>query len=233
LAAALQDYNRAVIVGSRTYGKATMQQIFPMDTVTSKKDIRFPEGFIKITTGKLYRVTGQTTQQNGVMPDVSLPDSYDGLEYLEKFSPHVLPSDTAKKNTYYKPLPSLPVAQLTSLSEKRVSGNKDFQAINIIIQKQTEMTKSGKLVVPLRSDAFEKWMKQKELEQTIINETEKQASKIFTVDNHQADKQELKTNSFFKEINNIRLKNMQQDIYLEEAYQVLVDLVRFQKSKTN
>jgi carboxyl-terminal processing protease len=233
LAAALQDYNRAVIVGSRTYGKATMQQIFPMDTITSKRDVRSPNGYVKITMGKLYRVTGQTAQLIGVAPDVSLPDSYDGLEYLEKFSPHVLPSDTVKRNSYYKPLPSLPVAELSSLSEKRTAANKDFLAIRTVIQKQTELNKTGNLTVPLKAESFEKWVKQKELEQTIINETEKLPSKIFKIDNHQADKLELKTNSYSKEMNDIRIKNLQQDIYLEEAYQVLVDLIRIQKSKTN
>jgi hypothetical protein len=114
-----------------------------------------------------------------------------------------------------------------------VNGSKDFQAINTIIRKQTEMAKSGNLVVPLKADAFEKWMKQKELEQTIINETEKQSSNIFKVDNHQADKLGLKSNYYSKEINDIRLKNLQQDIYLEEAYQVLLDLIRIQKSKLN
>jgi carboxyl-terminal processing protease len=233
LAAALQDYNRAVIVGSATYGKATMQQILPMDTITSKKDVHSADGYVKITMGKLYRVTGQTTQLNGVLPDVALPDSYDGLEYLEKFSAHVLGSDTVKKNAYYKPLSSLPIAELSALSVKRVSSNKDFQDINTIIKKQTLLMKSGTLTVPLKAEAFEKWMQEKELEQTIINETEKPPSKVFTVDNHQADKQVLKTDNYSKEINDIRLKNLQQDIYLEEAYRVLSDLVRIQKSKTN
>jgi len=233
LAAALQDYHRAVIVGSSTYGKATMQQIFPMDTITSRKDVRSPDGYVKITLGKLYRVNGQTTQLNGVIPDVSLPDAYDGLEFREKFSPNVLASDSVKKNAYYKPLPFLTVEELNALSAKRIGDNKDFQAIRSMIKLQTQMMQSGKEIIPLKLEAFEKWIKQKELEQTIMNETEKKPNKIFSVENHQADKLALKTDNYSKEINDVRLKLLQQDIYLEEAYQVLSDIIRIQKSKTN
>jgi carboxyl-terminal processing protease len=233
LAAALQDYNRAVVVGSTTYGKATMQLIFPMDTITSRKDVFSPDGYVKITLGKLYRVNGQTTQLNGVVPDVSLPDAYDGLEFRERFSPNVLASDSVKKNAYYKPLSFLPVGELNALSAKRIGDNKDFQAIKSMIKLQTEAMQSGKEIIPLKSEAFERWIHQKELEQTIMNETEKQPNKIFSVENHQADKQALKTDNYSKVINDVRLKLLQQDIYLEEAYQVLSDIIRIQKSKPN
>src|SRR4029079_18052145 len=157
-----------------------MQQVFPMDTVTSRKDVNSPDGFVKITLGKLYRVTGQTTQLNGVVPDVLLPDAYDGLEYMEKFSPHVLSSDTVKRNAYYRALSDLPIQQLAAASEQRVINSRDFQAIRSTIKLQTDMMKAGKEIIPLKLDLFEKWMKQKEAEQKIMNETEKQASKIFS-----------------------------------------------------
>lgn len=80
LAAALQDYNRAVVIGRNSYGKATMQKMFPLDTVQANTT-DCPYGFVKVTTAKLYRINGETIQQNGVQPDVALPDVFDGLEY--------------------------------------------------------------------------------------------------------------------------------------------------------
>ncbi|HRG25904.1 MAG TPA: S41 family peptidase, partial [Chitinophagaceae bacterium] len=61
LAASLQDYNRAVIVGSPTFGKATMQQMFPLDTMIKKPTQHdLSRDMIKITTGKLYRLNGES-----------------------------------------------------------------------------------------------------------------------------------------------------------------------------
>ena len=106
LAARLQDYNRAVIVGSNTYGKATMQEMFPLDTMPVKRITGDEKGdMVKITTGKLYRINGQTAQLKGVTPDVAMPDAFDGLEIGERFEKFSLIADSVKRNNYYKPLP--------------------------------------------------------------------------------------------------------------------------------
>jgi len=129
-AAALQDYNRAVIVGSNSYGKATMQEMFVPDTITNNpRPSNNRSDVIKVTTGKLYRLNGETAQLNGVRPDVPLPDAFDGIDYREKFSPAVLPAETMTKNNYYKPLPPLPIAELSKRSEQRISSNEDFKEI--------------------------------------------------------------------------------------------------------
>ena len=113
LAASLQDYNRALIVGSNTYGKATMQQMMLLDTMTNRPtQIGNAKDIVKITTGKLYRLSGETAQMNGVSPDIVLPDAFDGLDYREKFSSFALPADKVAKNAYYKPLAALPVNEL-------------------------------------------------------------------------------------------------------------------------
>lgn len=233
LAAALQDYHRALIVGSPTYGKATMQQVFPMDTLTSKRDdVASPDGYIKITLGKLYRVTGQTAQQTGVTPDVSLPDAYDGLEYREKFSPDVLPADTVKRNAYFKPLSPMPSTELSSLSEQRVNSNKDFQDIKIIIKQQATMIKAPRTTIPLKLESFEKWEKDRETDERIMDEKEKPDSKIFTAQNHQQDKQVIEVSDYSKELNKTMLKEIQQDIYIEEAYRIMLDFIKLPKPKT-
>ena len=65
-AGAIQDYNRGVIIGSRTFGKGTVQTV---------QDL--PEGQIKLTESKFYRITGESTQHRGVVPDIELPSFYD------------------------------------------------------------------------------------------------------------------------------------------------------------
>ena len=75
-AAAIQDYKRGVIMGSTTYGKGTVQQIFDLDDYVSAsfKDLK-PLGSVKITISKFYRIDGGTTQRDGVTPDVTVPDA--------------------------------------------------------------------------------------------------------------------------------------------------------------
>ncbi|CAH0998709.1 Tail-specific protease [Neolewinella maritima] len=85
LAAALQDYGRAVIVGSTsTFGKGTVQRFIDMDrTVNGYSDIK-PLGTVKLTMQKFYRINGGSTQLRGVTPDIILPDSRSLLETGEK-----------------------------------------------------------------------------------------------------------------------------------------------------
>lgn len=225
LAAALQDYNRAIIVGSPTYGKATMQQIFPMDTITSDNSVASPDGFIKITTGKLYRVSGQTAQLNGVTPDVRLPDAFDALHYREKFTPDALPSDTVKKNSYYQALPALPVEQLAQLSNQRINNNPDFKQIKQEIQTETAMRESQQ-TIPLKTEAFVQWAAQNKKDE--MDEKETPPSKLFTAQNHKDDLQQFLNTSYSKTINDAALKNIQQDIYIEEAYQIITDFIKLQ-----
>lgn len=229
LAASLKDYNRAVIAGSNTFGKATMQQLFFADTITSRR----PEGdekkdLIKITTGKLYKVDGRTAQKFGVEPDVPLPDAYEGLEMGERFLPNSLPPDTVKRNNYYKPLPYLPVKELASRSSIRVLAHNDFQQIKKITEEQKKNMQLTSRNVPLKPDLFEAWIKKidKELEEV---KGESAAAGTYKPGNHAAAIQLLANNSFAKEQNNNWLERLANDIYLQEACQVVTDLINLKK----
>ncbi|MBL7811739.1 MAG: carboxy terminal-processing peptidase [Bacteroidetes bacterium] len=103
LAAALQDYKRAVIVGtSSTFGKGTVQTFVPIGGGSSTV---FPKGYgqLKVTIQKFYRINGGTTQLRGVIPDVIIPDLYDGIDQGEKEMDYHLEYDKinpAKYNVY-------------------------------------------------------------------------------------------------------------------------------------
>lgn len=93
LAAAMQDYKRAIIVGSKsTFGKGTVQTFMPIGGGSSKE---FPSGFgqLKVTIQKFYRIDGGTTQLRGVVPDVIIPDLYDGIPQGEQEMDFHLPYD--------------------------------------------------------------------------------------------------------------------------------------------
>src|SRR5947207_8375200 len=72
LAGALQDYHRAVIVGTGpTHGKGTVQTLADLDRITGRKD---DLGVLKLTIEQFFRVSGASTQLQGVVPDIVLPD---------------------------------------------------------------------------------------------------------------------------------------------------------------
>src|SRR5882757_5934206 len=88
---AIQDYGRGLILGQQTYGKGTVQNLYPLDRYAVGKDPGFGE--LTITIGKFYRVTGESTQLRGVMPDVTLPSAISTDDAGESTQESALPWD--------------------------------------------------------------------------------------------------------------------------------------------
>src|ERR1700723_3232910 len=88
-AGAIQDYGRGLIVGQQTYGKGTVQNAHPLNyTIFGRK----PElGQLNVTIGKYYRITGESTQDRGVTPDIALPSLIDANEVGESTRDRAVP----------------------------------------------------------------------------------------------------------------------------------------------
>ena len=130
LAGALQDYNRAIVVGeSSTYGKGTVQQ--PMDIGRYFKFFQDSSraGTLKATVQKFYRVTGSSTQLEGVVPDIILPSLTDALEIGEEYQDHALPHDLIEPARGFKPLnrENLFLDKISAKSKERVNSSIDFK----------------------------------------------------------------------------------------------------------
>ena len=94
LAAAMQDYGRALVVGNASFGKGTVQRFFNLDDAVPPAFNAFkPLGAIKLTTQKFYRINGGATQLKGVTPDIILPDNYTFLEVGEREQAFAMPWD--------------------------------------------------------------------------------------------------------------------------------------------
>jgi len=88
-AGAIQDYRRGVVLGQRTFGKGTVQNLVPLD----RWQQRPVNGQLTVTIGKFYRVTGESTQHRGVEPDVQLPSEIDMKRVGESALTAALPWD--------------------------------------------------------------------------------------------------------------------------------------------
>ncbi len=139
-AGVIQDYGRGVVIGSQTHGKGTVQNLLDLKRVIQTKD---DLGAIKYTMAKFYRVTGASTQQKGVMPDITLP-SFNSIEdYGEASLKHVIPWDEIRKLTIKTSAqdvgPCLKI--LRERHNKRMKKNKDFQLLDKYIEKWNERRK--------------------------------------------------------------------------------------------
>jgi len=124
LAAALQDYGRAVIVGdSKTHGKGTVQSWQPLN------EHKASLGSIKVTTHSFYRVAGGSTQLKGVVPDIHIPSVLDVLDVGEEYLPHAIPW-TVISMARYSPVTDLStiIPKLRLASENRRAKDSHFAA---------------------------------------------------------------------------------------------------------
>lgn len=115
-AGAIQDYERGLIVGDRSFGKGTVQTLTPLT-----------EGQLKITESKFYRISGDSTQHRGVIPDVPFPSIYDPEEIGESALDHALPWDQINpvRHRRYDDLSTV-LPRLTNMFEERSHSNPDF-----------------------------------------------------------------------------------------------------------
>ena len=140
LAAAMQDYRRAVVMGSTTYGKGTVQQVFDLDNAVSAQAAALkPLGSLKLTIQKFYRVNGGSTQFKGVVPDIALPDALTAFAKGEQEQEYPLPWDEIMP-AVYQPANTLPasLAKLRAASAARVAASPGFRLITEGAARATE-----------------------------------------------------------------------------------------------
>ncbi|MDC2824953.1 carboxy terminal-processing peptidase [Rodentibacter pneumotropicus] len=97
-AAAMQDYNRGIIVGQNTFGKGTVQQSRSLNFVYDLDQT--PLGILQYTIQKFYRINGGSTQLKGVSADIQFPEVIDAKEYGEEKEDNALPWDKIPASTY-------------------------------------------------------------------------------------------------------------------------------------
>jgi carboxyl-terminal processing protease len=228
MAAALQDYNRAIIVGCTSFGKSSGQVIIPLDTLIlsgfSKSKSKNNLGYIKITINKFYRLNGVTYQQKGVIPDIMFPSVNGNFVYHEDSFPYALKSDSAVKKIYYHQLPKLPVTELEEKSRLRISTDQRFKRIDNL-NDSLQMTMKLLKAIPLNLESFRKREAKSFQSMQTLETLAFRPSTMYQVTNTKFDMPIFKINPYKKEINDNLLKNIQNDIYIEEAYKIMNDLI--------
>ncbi len=224
LAAALQDYERAVIVGAKsTFGKGTVQRFFNLDRALRGYDEVKPLGEIKLTTQKFYRINGGSTQLRGVTPDIILPDNYYYIEVGEREEEYAMEWTKIDPVPYNQNVYRVEkVEELRRRSAERVAQNEVFQKIfegaKRLEERQEEST------YPLNMDEYIAYAE--------ANETEAEKYEgLFDQDvnegvrNLELDLESIHADPKKEERNQDFIGSVAKDVYIQEALHILHDLI--------
>ncbi len=125
-AGAIQDYGRGIIIGEKTWGKGTVQNMVDLGMMIRTEGRK--AGQIKLTQAKFYRVNGSSTQRKGITPDIQFPSRYEIDEFGEDARPSALAWDQIPISDY-TPFMNLNtiIPQLITKHETRAKNDPEFQ----------------------------------------------------------------------------------------------------------
>lgn len=221
-AGAIQDYGRGLIVGAQTFGKGTVQSLMPVN-----------EGRLKITESRFYRVSGDSTQHRGVIPDINFPSMVDISEVGESAYDNALPWDKihAAPHGRYFDINSY-VDNLTSLHNKRTKKDPDFQ----LLLEQIDVIKAR------RADTILSLNEQQRLDEKLVRESQafelenkrrvgKGMTAIENLETFKANNKAEQEEASATPTANVTRINPDKDTLLTESGYILADFIRMQKDR--
>ncbi len=206
-AGAIQDYGRGLILGEQTYGKGTVQNLIDLNRLMPGSKDKL--GQVKLTIGKYYRITGGSTQNLGVIPDILFPSAFEAHEFGESSEPSALPWDQIKSSQYqmfgdFK----MNLSKLKSLHEERIKTDPEFDFLLEDIQLYKD-SKSKRLIS--LNEKIRRQEKEESDERSFQRENERRKLKGLTL----LKKGEVDTTK----------KEKESDPILDESGNILVDLI--------
>lgn len=205
-AGAIQDYGRGLIVGSQTFGKGTVQTLIPLF-----------RGQMKVTNAKFYRVSGESTQHRGVIPDISYPEIYDTDKIGESALAEALPWDKIDPSKY-KPQHNLSgvVPELEKAHLQRIKDNPDFNYLNEQVKFLKELRDDTR--ISLNIDTREKERLETENRRLALENKRRKAKGLEPLEKLEDDIDEIESADTEKE-------DATEDALLIEGGEILVDFM--------
>ncbi len=223
LAAAMQDYGRAIIVGTPTFGKGTVQRFFDLDAVVRGNSDVKPLGEVKLTVQKFFRVDGGSTQLKGVTPDIIFPDTWSYIETGEK------EEDFPMQWTQIDPVPYgqkvYSLQNLPKIREKsayRIKTDPVLQKVNDRAERIKQQRDDTEQTLNLESYLAEDKMFEAEDEayQKLF-----EAEVVTNLNNLPADIAGIEADESKKARNDEWVKGVKKDVYLKETLNIMHDMI--------
>ncbi|WP_026450478.1 carboxy terminal-processing peptidase [Aequorivita capsosiphonis] len=221
LAAAMQDYERAIIIGSKqTYGKGTVQNVIDLNQWLQNSDLG-DLGALKLTSQKFYRVNGGSTQLEGVKSDVVMPARYSYIDIGERDYPNPLPYDKIDAAKYKVWDGYIDYEETIKNSKERMAKNKELQLIDD--NAKWIKTRRDEKKVNLNYDAYAAEIEERKIETKRFDSIDKYDNHL-TFESLPYEVALMKQDTTLSEKRKRWHKNLSKDIYVEEAIHVLEDL---------
>jgi carboxyl-terminal processing protease len=212
-ASAMQDYNRAVIIGSPTYGKATSQIILPCDSDALRKG-KITD-YLKLTVQTIYRINNKSNQRKGIVPDIILPDILDSFPLGENNESLALQVGTINKKVLFTPLKELPIQSIKEQSRLRVKENNTFTNIINLSDSVYRLYYCGNNNVSLNIQTFSYVERRKKKYMTMLKQLFETTKTEYSVKSNDLELVSESDSTF---------NFITKDIYIQEAYNVMKDL---------
>ena len=214
VAGAIQDYRRGIVVGQRTFGKGTVQSLENLS-----------EGQIKITESKYYRVSGTSTQNKGVLPDIELPSTWDIDSVGESSYPTALSWDVIRPYRHKKfKIDTNLINEVISQFEYRLSDEPNLNYLKKI-RNRYDLNKNKKLL----SLNIEARKIQKELRRNWLLEIENERRLAIGLNAFMSYDELEKSNEDESDINNNSI-NLEDDYQLIETTNIMNDYLNLSKN---
>lgn len=230
LAAALQDYSRAVIVGSNsTHGKGTVQRFIDLDRTIRGYEEYKPLGQMKLTMQKYYRINGGSTQLRGVVPDIILPDNFHYIKTGEKQEKYPMEWTEIEAVNYDQNVLTFTRDDLRVLadqSEERVKANPTFQ--KVLENAKRFKKRRSESTYPLNLLEYQSFVETRE-------EEAKKYSGMFKsvinggVKNLAVDVSAYTVNEATEVRNKNFIESVAKDAYIKETLNIVHDIIKLKK----
>ena len=220
MAAALQDYERAVVIGSdNTFGKGTVQNVLDLNRFLSNSD--FDLGALKITTEKFYRINGGSVQLKGVESDIVTPNTYSHIEIGEADEKNPLKWDQIDKAQFRKWDGYYNLESVINDSKLRISKNELFSLIDQNAKWFSERRKNKSY--SLNYNTFKNDQKNNKLKLKKFDRIKDYNNNLnFNLLSDQSSK--IKDSEEYKENRKRWHNSLKSDIYINESINVLLNL---------
>lgn len=224
LAAALQDYNRALIVGSQSFGKGTVQRFVDLDrTIRGNSELK-PLGELKLTMQKFFRINGGSTQQRGVTPDIILPDRYYKIDVGEREYPYSMEWTEIDSLEYSQEIYQIKDKnRLIAKSKARLESHEEFQLIDEMAT--TIAANKDETAYPLSLGKFQEYVENKEIENKKFDDIMKSPISQLSIANLKIDMASINFDETTIAKNMDWKSDLQKDIYLLETMAIINDMI--------
>ena len=218
LAGAIQDYGRGLVIGSpQSFGKGTVQTFVDLNRFLQTSD---DFGSLKLTIQKFYRITGESTQRKGIESDIKMKDFYTYSEIGERYDDYALAWDKIPA-VPYTPLNTVSISSLQKGLEARLQNNKNYQLMQESALWKENLDKEES--ISLNQSKFNEVMKTRKAQIEKFKALDKYNNGLkFTLNTDEVER-EKKDEAFQKKTQNWT-KNLQRDLYLLEAMNVISEM---------